>query len=404
MDPYFKKTVTLRQGPTRLELAVSQELFSSHDVDRGTRLLLRSLSAADIAAGARILDVGCGYGPLGLGLGAVDSRRTVHMVDRDALAVAYAHSNAVANGVTGAEVYGSLGYDDVAAERFDVIVANVPGKGTRALYEHLLLDAGSRLAEGGLVAIVVVAPLEALLAEILASAGPTVEVAHHERGAGYAVFHYRMPRPPADGPVPGGFDRRVYQRDSTTFEDAGVSYRLDTAHGLPEFDTLSFHTGLALDAIRALVPAELRRVTVWNPGQGHVPAYLARRAPQLQLRLLDRDLLALRVSRANATANGLEAGHVELGHTVLEVPQGAPDDLVVDLLRAKEPPAAVRERAARVVAGLAPDARLVVAGRSTSVTRYVSVLEQASTATVVRRHRSQGCMVTELRKKPTPPG
>jgi hypothetical protein len=282
----------------------------------------------------------------------------------------------------------------------------VPGKSTRTVYEHLLLDARRLLSAQGVVAVVVVAPLAPLLGEILEAAGVSVEVMHDERSAGHAVFHYRFAAQPDVGTSPRtGFERGIYERASGSFEHRGTRYSLQAMHGLPEFDTLSFHTGLALDVVQRLGSAALGRVTVWNPGQGHVPAYLARRAPGAQLRLVDPDLLALRASRLNATTNGIEPARVELHHTVLDAPDGPDADLVVDLLRPKEPAAALTGRVEAVVAGLRPGAVLVVAGRSTSVTRYLTALEEQRAPMVVTyRHRTQGCMVTELRKEPPPPG
>src|SRR4029453_8146036 len=86
MGPHFKKTVTLDVGGRRLELRVAQDLFSSHEVDVGTRLLLRTLAGPEHGRRRLVLDLGCGYGPLGLGLRAAAADRVVHLVDRDALA------------------------------------------------------------------------------------------------------------------------------------------------------------------------------------------------------------------------------------------------------------------------------------------------------------------------------
>src|SRR3989338_9294100 len=85
IDAYFKKTVGLRIFDRDLEFRVSQELFSSDVVDAGTKLLLKSLAVK----AQKILDLGCGYGVLGVALAAADESRDIHLVDRDALAVEY---------------------------------------------------------------------------------------------------------------------------------------------------------------------------------------------------------------------------------------------------------------------------------------------------------------------------
>ncbi|MCX8213235.1 MAG: methyltransferase, partial [SAR202 cluster bacterium] len=78
-DIYFKQEIDLRHEGRSLRFRVAQDLFSSFQADAGTRLLLRTLSGVE---GERVLDLGCGYGPLGLALAAVGSHSDVHMVDR----------------------------------------------------------------------------------------------------------------------------------------------------------------------------------------------------------------------------------------------------------------------------------------------------------------------------------
>jgi 16S rRNA (guanine1207-N2)-methyltransferase len=175
MGPHFKKTVTLDHGGRRLELGVAQELFSSHEVDVGTRLLLRTLAGPEHASRRRVLDLGCGYGPLGLALRAAAADRVVHLVDRDALAVEYSRENAARNRLDEVEVYGSLGYADVRGSGFDLIVSNIPAKAGPPVIEQLLLGGAGLLAPGGLVAVVVIAPLRASVTAVLEGA-PEVEV------------------------------------------------------------------------------------------------------------------------------------------------------------------------------------------------------------------------------------
>ncbi len=127
-DIYFHKTVDFHAGKINLRFRTSQALFSSHNVDIGTRFLLRSIIESDYKPG-RILDMGCGYGPLGLTLKKLYPDSHVEMVDRDALAIAYSRQNAELNGLAGVEICGSLGYDDVQRTDFDLITCKYTGKG-----------------------------------------------------------------------------------------------------------------------------------------------------------------------------------------------------------------------------------------------------------------------------------
>src|SRR5215211_6675384 len=98
-DVYYKKTIPFNFSKQRLRFRVSQDLFSSHDVDVGSRFLLRTLlTAKDVGQPTSILDLGCGYGPIGLTLKGFHPDAVVHLTDRDALAVEYTRQNAVLNG------------------------------------------------------------------------------------------------------------------------------------------------------------------------------------------------------------------------------------------------------------------------------------------------------------------
>jgi 16S rRNA (guanine1207-N2)-methyltransferase len=404
MGPHLKKTVTLDHGGRRLELRVAQDLFSSHEVDVGTRLLLRTLAGPEHARRRRVLDLGCGYGPLGLALRAAAADRTVHLVDRDALAVEYSRENAARNRLDGVEVYGSLGYADVRATGLDLVVANIPAKAGPPVVEELLLGGAGLLAPDGLVAVVVIAPLRAGVAAVLEGAAE-VEVVFRRATASYAVFHYRFrgrPAPAAPGRGAGPeAGLGVYERQRLTVAHGGVRVRLRTAWGLPEFDSLGFTTRLVADAVLGLGGRPPRTTLVLHPGQGHLPCLLwAARRPE-RLRLVDRDLLALRCSRANLVANGCEAERVTTGHRVDPDPADLGDaDLVVAMLRPKEPPEVTAATVRRLVAEAPRAARVVLGGGSTAVTRALAALEAARLPfRTLDRKRSKGSSAVVLERR-----
>jgi len=402
MGPHFKKTVTLDVGGRRLELRVAQELFSSHEVDVGTRLLLRTLAGPEHASRRLVLDLGCGYGPLGLGLRAAAADRVVHLVDRDALAVEYSRENAAANRLDGVEAYASLGYADVRAAGFDLVVSNIPAKAGPPVIDQLLLGGAGLLAPGGLVAVVVIAPLRDQVAAVL-EGSPRVEVVFRRATASYAVFHYRFPGPPpvAPGPADLGDGLGVYERQQASITHGGVAVRLRTAWGLPEFDSLAYPTRLVADALLRPGGRPPRTALVLHPGQGWLPCLLWAAARPGRLRLVDRDLLALRVSQANLAANGCPPGRVHLGHRVDPDPGGLGDaDLVVAMLRPKEPPEATAATVRRLVAEVPPGARVVLGGGSTAVTRGLAGLDAAKLPfRTLDRRRAKGSSAAVLERR-----
>lgn len=121
-------------------------LFSPTAIDEGTELLLRECKGKK---GMRLLDLGCGYGALGIMLGKEYASPLVHLVDKDFVAVEYAKKNAKENGVL-AEVYLSNGFSCVPKEAmFDVIVSNIPAKVGNELLGIFLEDAKAHLAPSG---------------------------------------------------------------------------------------------------------------------------------------------------------------------------------------------------------------------------------------------------------------
>jgi 16S rRNA G1207 methylase RsmC len=146
-----------RLGGRTLALASTWGLFSPREIDEGTRLLLDQV---EVAADADCLDLGCGYGPIGLALAAQAPVGRTLLVDKDFVAVEYANRNAQRNGLTNAQAILSNGFDRIPSDRrFDLIASNVPAKVGKELLAILLHDARDRLKPGGRLYVVTVSGL-----------------------------------------------------------------------------------------------------------------------------------------------------------------------------------------------------------------------------------------------------
>ncbi|MES9874563.1 MAG: methyltransferase, partial [Candidatus Sedimenticola sp. 6PFRAG7] len=77
-------------------------LFSPKNVDEGSRLLLDYL---EINETDDTLDLGCGYGPLGLTMARLAPKGTSVLVDKDFMAVEYSRKNAQLNNIENVEVF-----------------------------------------------------------------------------------------------------------------------------------------------------------------------------------------------------------------------------------------------------------------------------------------------------------
>jgi 16S rRNA (guanine1207-N2)-methyltransferase len=129
-------------------------LFSPRAIDEGSALLLEHVEVRDDDIA---LDLGCGYGAIGLTIASLAPHGRVVMVDTDFVAVEHARKNAASNGLANCEVLLSNGFSHVPPElRFDLVAANLPAKVGRELLFILLSDARDRLVPGGRIVVVTI--------------------------------------------------------------------------------------------------------------------------------------------------------------------------------------------------------------------------------------------------------
>ena len=184
-DPYFKKRVALVDEGERLEFEVAHTLFASHEVDAGTKLLLRCLEAEEPPR--RILDLGCGYGVLGIALARRFPEARVVLADSNLLAVRYARRNAALNGAANVEVVGSVALEDIPTGDYDLIVANVPAKiGDEAIESEFVHGPRERLAAGGAYWFVAVSGRNHLLKRIAGRGG--IPLRQVRKRSGHTVY------------------------------------------------------------------------------------------------------------------------------------------------------------------------------------------------------------------------
>jgi 16S rRNA (guanine1207-N2)-methyltransferase len=99
-------------------------VFSKNEVDFGTRMLIESFEMPNIEG--KVLDVGCGYGPIGLAVAKENPDRQVIMVDVNERAVELSKLNAKQNGISNVSVYQSNIFEAIENEKFAVILSNPP--------------------------------------------------------------------------------------------------------------------------------------------------------------------------------------------------------------------------------------------------------------------------------------
>lgn len=121
-------------------------VFSRGEIDLGTRLLIESLDLSGVSAP---LDLGCGYGPIGLSLAGELPEVTVSMSDPNERAVTLARINATRNRLTNVEIEEGEDFLPWGDRLFDLIVTNPPLRTGKEMVLTLFWQAKERLIVGG---------------------------------------------------------------------------------------------------------------------------------------------------------------------------------------------------------------------------------------------------------------
>ena len=129
-------------------------VFSKNDIDFGSRLLIETFNLDEEIEGS-ILDVGCGYGPIGLSIAASFPERTIELVDINSRAVALAKDNAESNGITNVNIHVSDQLDNVEITQFAAILTNPPIRAGKLVVHGILEKSHAKLKDHGELWVVI---------------------------------------------------------------------------------------------------------------------------------------------------------------------------------------------------------------------------------------------------------
>ncbi|WP_062751238.1 class I SAM-dependent methyltransferase [Shouchella tritolerans] len=154
-SPHDEKTWTFTLRGESFSFTTDRGVFSKGEVDFGSRLLIETFAFPELDGD--ILDVGCGYGPIGLALAKADPSRRVVMVDVNERACQLAEKNAKENGVKNADVRfnerGLAGFEQVA--RYAAVVTNPPIRAGKNVVYDIYEQAYERLIPEGELWVVI---------------------------------------------------------------------------------------------------------------------------------------------------------------------------------------------------------------------------------------------------------
>lgn len=161
-EHYYSRTQKVESNPKLWDYTLKNQtirfktdngVFSKREVDFGSRLLIDAFTMPEV--NGPVLDVGCGYGPIGLALAKHLENRTIHMVDVNERALVLAQENAEINNISNVHIYGSDRLTAVEEEGFAAILTNPPIRAGKNIVHEIFEQSYDHLAVGGELWIVI---------------------------------------------------------------------------------------------------------------------------------------------------------------------------------------------------------------------------------------------------------
>jgi len=134
------------------EFLTGSSVFSRDHVDLGTRLLIESMILPERGYS---LDLGCGYGAVGVAVAAFKPCLQVIMVDINQRAVWLARQNVERNNLNNAEIRKGRLYEPVEGICFNTVLSNPPVSAGMETVRKLIIEAPKHMANKGTLQVVV---------------------------------------------------------------------------------------------------------------------------------------------------------------------------------------------------------------------------------------------------------
>lgn len=139
-----------------IALKTDAGVFSKGKIDYGSDLLVNVFLQQHKSDTAKnIIDVGCGYGPIGLMIAKVAPQHDVNMVDVNHRALSLAETNKQKNKLENVTIKESDGLSQVSNAYYDCIVTNPPIRAGKSVVHSILEDAFDKLKHEGMLYVVI---------------------------------------------------------------------------------------------------------------------------------------------------------------------------------------------------------------------------------------------------------
>ncbi len=152
--PENRKEISFRFWCFSLAFMTDLGVFSKSGVDFGTRVLLNTVEKQADTLGNELLDMGCGYGVIGICLKKTFPDKSMTMVDINPRAVELAALNAQKNDVQ-AQILVSDGFEELHDHTYSDILTNPPIRAGKKVIYAMFAGAYEHLRPGGSLWVVI---------------------------------------------------------------------------------------------------------------------------------------------------------------------------------------------------------------------------------------------------------
>ncbi|WP_042145375.1 class I SAM-dependent methyltransferase [Paucisalibacillus sp. EB02] len=161
-EHYFSEKPQSKSSPNQLNYRLRDKnytftsdvgVFSKKEIDFGTRLLIETFTPPKIPG--NVLDLGCGYGPIGITIADLLVDRIVFMADVNERALNLAKSNAERNNVTNVQFVKSDQFSGIKDQQFAAIITNPPIRAGKKVVHGMFEGSKEKLHKGGELWVVI---------------------------------------------------------------------------------------------------------------------------------------------------------------------------------------------------------------------------------------------------------
>ena len=293
------------------------------------------------------------------------------MVDIDALALDFCRANADMNNIkNNIYIYGSIGYDSVKIQDFDLIVSNIPAKVGKEMLEHIIKDAQFYLSKNGIIAIVVISQIAEYIQELLLS-DTNITILYHKSYPGHEVYHYTFNK----------FSKNNKEKN-ILLEQSNLKVREQD----PLLHLLNFK----------IMKCNSDNIVIFNSFGIEIPLYLINKFNPKQIYLINRNLQELTTLNKeilyNYTENKIHIYHqVDLSIKDLKV------DIIIGLLPEQESLSLYTLFIKEALQMLSKDCHLILISSSNVISKIEELITKESFVKL-KRTRNKGQSVIILKK------